>query len=68
MGESITLCVGIDIGDRYSQIAVLDEDGEVNEQSRIRTTPTAFKRYFQNKPPMRIAMEVGTHSPWMASC
>jgi transposase len=65
MGESITLCAGIDIGDRYCQIAVLDEDGGVSEQSRIRTTPTAFKRYFQGKSPMRIAMEVGTHSPWM---
>jgi transposase len=60
-----TLCAGIDIGDRYCQIVVLDESGEVSEQSRIRTTPTAFKHYFQSKSPMRIAMEVGTHSPWL---
>ncbi len=65
MGEHSTICVGIDIGDHYCQIAVLDEDGEVSEASRIRTTPAAFKRYFQGKLPMRVAMEVGTHSPWM---
>ena len=65
MGEHSTVCVGIDIGDRYSQIAVLDNEGEVMEQSRIRTTPSAFKHYFQGKSPMRAAMEVGTHSPWM---
>ena len=65
MGESITICAGIDIGDRYCQIAVLDEEGEVSEKSRIRTTPAAFKRYFQSKSPMRVAMEVGTHSPWL---
>ena len=66
MGEHSTFFVGIDIGDRYCQIAVLDEDGEVSETSRIRTTPAAFKRYFQGKSPMRVAMEVGTHSPWLA--
>ena len=65
MEEHSTVCVGIDIGDRYSQIAVLDNEGEVMEQSRIRTTPSAFKHYFQGKSPMRAAMEVGTHSPWM---
>jgi transposase len=65
MGDSNTICAGIDIGDRYCQIAVLDLEGEVTETSRIRTTPAAFKRYFQGKTPMRVAMEVGTHSPWL---
>ena len=66
MGDHSTVCVGIDIGDRYSQIALLDEGGQVSEKSRIRTTPTAFRRHFQGKPPMRVAMEVGTHSPWLS--
>jgi len=61
-----TVCVGIDIGDRYCQIAVLDEDGDVSEQTRIRTTPKAFERYFKGKATMRVAMEVGTHSPWIS--
>ena len=65
MGDHNTVCAGIDIGDRYCQIAVLDLEGEVTETSRVRTTPAAFKRYFQGKSPMRVAMEVGTHSPWL---
>ena len=66
MSDDNTMCAGIDIGDRYCQIAVRDENGEVNEQSRVQTTPGAIKRYFENKSPMRIAMEVGTHSPWLS--
>lgn len=66
MSNDSTICAGIDIGDRYCQIAVLDEDGGVNEQTRIRTTPKAFERYFKGKAPMRVAMEVGTHSPWIS--
>jgi len=65
MGDHNTVCAGIDMGDRYCQIAVLDLEGEVTETSRVRTTPAAFKRYFQGKSPMRVAMEVGTHSPWL---
>ena len=29
MREKNTICIGIDIGDRYCQIAVLDEEDEV---------------------------------------
>ncbi len=67
MSDDSTICAGIDIGDRYCQIAVLDEDGEVSEQTRIRTTTKAFERYFKGKASMRVAMEVGTHSPWTGS-
>ena len=66
MSNDSTICAGIDIGDRYCQIAVLDEDGDVSEQTRIRTTINAFERYFKDKAPMRVAMEVGTHSPWIS--
>lgn len=66
MSNDSTICTGIDIGDRYCQIAVLDEDGDVSEQTRIRTTPKAFERYFKSKVPLRVAMEVGTHSPWIS--
>jgi len=66
MSKDIKICAGIDIGDRYCQIAVLDEDGDVSEQIRIRTTPRAVQRCFKGRQPMRIAMEVGTHSPWLS--
>lgn len=59
------MTVGLDLGDKFSQICVLDEQGEVGEESRVRTTPEGLRRRFEQLPPCRIAMEVGTHSPWV---
>lgn len=61
------LTVGIDIGDRYSHLCLLDpQSGEVIEESRISTTPTAFQRRFSGSGRMRVAIETGTHSPWIS--
>ena len=58
---------GLDLGDRYSYLCLLDTDGgEVIEEGRVRTTPEALRRRFASEPPMRIAIETGTHSPWVA--
>jgi transposase len=62
-----SMTVGIDLGDRYSHLCVLDaESGEVIEEGRLRTTPEAFRRRFASQRPMRIAIEAGTHSPWVS--
>jgi transposase len=57
---------GLDLGDKYSYLCLIDQhSGEVVEEGRLRTTPEAFRRRFASEqPPMRIAIEVGTHSPW----
>ena len=57
---------GLDIGDKYSYLCLIDqESGEVIEEGRLRTSPEAFRRRFASeRPPMRIAIEAGTHSPW----
>jgi transposase len=56
---------GIDLGDRYTHLCLLDtENGEVIEESRIPTNTKAFERRFSGTAPMRIALETGTHSPW----
>ena len=61
-----TITAGIDLGDRYSYLCLLDtESGEVIEEGRLRTTPEAFERRFGSQPPsMRVAVEAGTRSPW----
>src|SRR5215203_4618825 len=64
-GESKMITAGIDLGDRYSYLCLLDtESGEVIEEGRLRTTPEAFERRFGSESPRRIAIEAGTHSPW----
>ena len=57
---------GLDLGDKYSYLCLLDqESGEIIEEGRLRTAPEAFRRRFASEqPPMRIAIETGTHSPW----
>jgi len=62
------MTAGLDIGDNYSYLCLIDqESGEVVEEGRLRTTPEALRRRFASEqPPMRIAMEAGTHSPWVS--
>ena len=65
--EHSRMTVGLDLGDKYSHICALDTDsGELLEESRLRTTPEAFGRRFGYERGLRVAIEVGTHSPWVS--
>jgi transposase len=66
--EQPKMTAGLDIGDKYSYLCLIDQQsGEVVEEGRLRTTPEALRRRFASEqPPMRIAMEAGTHSPWVS--
>lgn len=59
------MTIGIDLGDRHSDLCAIDASGEILEESRLPTTPQAFRQRFATMPPTRIAIEVGTHSPWI---
>jgi transposase len=66
--ERPKVTAGLDLGDKYSYLCLLDTDGgEVIEEGRVRTTPEALRRRFASqRPPMRVAIEAGTHSPWVS--
>ena len=57
---------GLDLGDRESQLVVLDRKGRVVEELRLATGPEALRRRFSGCPRMRIALETGMHSPWVS--
>jgi len=58
---------GLDLGDKSSYLCLLDTDGgEAIEEGRVRTTPEALRRRFASERPMRVAIEAGTHSPWVS--
>ncbi len=63
--QSGQLTVGIDLGDKFSHYCILDRAGEVLEEGRIRTTTDALRTHFDNRGPMRLAIETGTHSTWV---
>ena len=58
--------VGMDLGDRTIHVCVLDEAGTVVERSKVQTTREGIRKRFETPRRMRIAMEVGTHSPWVS--
>jgi transposase len=65
--ERPQVTAGLDLGDKYSYLCLLDTDGgEVIEEGRVRTTPEALRRRFASEEPMRVAIEAGTHSPWVS--
>src|ERR1700739_3390848 len=61
-----TLTIGLDLGDRNSWYCVLDEAGQVKREQRVRTTAKALQEVFGAMPRSRIALEIGTHSPWIS--
>jgi len=60
------LTVGLDLGDRSSAYCILNEAGEIVLEHKLATTPEAMKQVFGSLPRCRIAMETGTHSPWVS--
>src|SRR5215203_2384600 len=61
------MTAGLDLGDKYSHMCLIDTDtSEVIEEGRLRTTPEALRRRFDSEQPLKIAIEVGTHSPWVS--
>ncbi len=67
MSQSSTITAGLDLGDKYSFLCLLDtENGEVIEEARLCTAPKALRRRSSGWGPIRIAIEAGTHSPWVS--
>jgi transposase len=66
--ERPLMTAGLDLGDTYSYLCLIDtQSGETLEEGRLRTTPEALRRRFaSHERPLRIAIETGTHSPWVS--
>src|SRR4030081_245606 len=63
-GQKLTM--GLDLGDRWSFYCVLDEAGQVILEQKLPTTPEAMKQTFGKIPRSLMALETGTHSPWVS--
>jgi transposase len=57
---------GLDLGDRMTVCSVCDWDGCNEVRFQVPTTKEGFAQRFAFTEPMRIALEVGTHSPWIS--
>jgi transposase len=60
------LTIGLDLGDHWSCFCVLDEAGKIILEQKVFTTPEAMKQAFAKIPRSLMALETGTHSPWVS--
>jgi transposase len=60
------LTIGLDLGDRTSCYCILDEMGNVILERSVPTTSNGIRQAFGRMPRCRIALETGTHSPWVS--
>lgn len=64
MGKGIT--IGLDLGDKTNEVCVLDATGEVIVRRNVMNTKETVVKFFKKYDGALVAMEVGTHSPWIA--
>lgn len=60
-----SLTIGLDLGDRTSQVYGIDAAGACVVERSIATSPAGL-RFFAAQPSCRVVLEVGTHSPWVS--
>ena len=58
--------IGIDLGDKISRYAIVDQDGAVVEEGSFRNRVESIKKHFGERGRARVALEVGTQSAWIA--
>lgn len=58
------LTIGLDLDDRTTRYCILDAGGEVVSEGELATTKTGLNSSLEKMPSSRVALEVGTHSPW----
>jgi transposase len=67
MKQGTTETMGIDLGDRWSHVyAVSTATGEVLGERRVRTRVEDLTALFAGVARMRVVLETGTHSNWVA--
>src|ERR1700761_5897167 len=64
--SQVELTIGIDLGDVWSHYCTLNQQGEVIDRGRFRTTPKAVDKGATDVPHARVAMEAGVHSIWIS--
>lgn len=61
-----SLTIGMDLGDKTSRCCAIGESGEVLSEQSVTTTKKGMGEFFGGLGACRIALEVGTHSPWVS--
>lgn len=58
--------IGLDLSDKTATYVTLSAEGELVQEGKLKLTSAALRKVFQARPPARLAIEVGGHSPWVS--
>jgi len=58
--------IGLDLGDRTSRYCLLDRAGVILTEGSVAMTKKSLAQQFGSLERSRMALEVGTHSPWVS--
>ncbi len=64
--EVFAFYIGIDLGEKNSDVCVLDREGELAEEFRLKMKGADIQAYFSAIPRSRVALEAGGQSRWVA--
>ena len=65
-GSSLDETIGLDLSDKTGLFVVIDALGQVVREGKVILTLAGVRKTFGARQPCRIAIEVGTHSPWLS--
>ena len=58
--------IGMDLGDKKHVITILDEDGVITKSCSLNNARASIIKYFKKYQGSTVAIEAGTHSPWIS--
>jgi transposase len=64
MNDNIT--IGMDLGDKYHIAVVFDAMGNELDTGKVINTKSGITKYFRRYKGSTVAIEAGTHSPWIS--
>src|SRR5690606_23986516 len=60
------ITVGLDLGERVSEVCEVDWRGREVGRGRVVTTRAGLREDFGGRERCRVVLEAGTHSPWVS--
>ena len=64
MQENIT--IGMDLGDKFHIAVVFDKNGDELKVDQVKNTKARLHEFFKAYSGAKVAIEAGTHSPWIS--
>jgi transposase len=61
-----TITIGMDLGDKFHFAVVFDANGQEIEAVKVVNTSTGIRKFFKRYTKATVAIEAGTHSPWIS--